>query len=250
MAGYIPDRFTATDDHEPQVASTIAEALRRHNGAILDVGANIGQTLVKVMQSFPTRRYVGFEPQIACCFYIDQFLRRNGLHHAQVLPFGLSDTQSFLTLRARSGTDECATAAGDLAILQEATTTTTIPVMVGDEVVDSLGIDSVALIKVDVEGLELPVLRGLTQTIERYRPAVLFEVLPNFTGAERTPVDPLTACRRTEEARQLESFFANRDYAIEQIHPNGERTTVSSFELDAPMAFVGINYLASPRQPH
>ena len=41
--------------------------------------------------------------------------------------------------------------------------------------VDGLGLDAVNLLKIDVEGMELSVLRGADETIERYRPTVYLE---------------------------------------------------------------------------
>ena len=46
----------------------------------------------------------------------------------------------------------------------------------GDRYLESLGIDRVDLIKVDVEGFELQVLAGLTQTLRRHRPTLMLEL--------------------------------------------------------------------------
>jgi len=45
-----------------------------------------------------------------------------------------------------------------------------------DEVIDQLKVRRVNLIKIDVEGAELEVLKGLARTLEKYRPTVIVEV--------------------------------------------------------------------------
>jgi hypothetical protein len=49
--------------------------------------------------------------------------------------------------------------------------------------IDSLELPACALIKVDVEGMELDVLRGATQTIKRHRPRLFVE----NNGTDRSP---------------------------------------------------------------
>jgi FkbM family methyltransferase len=49
-------------------------------------------------------------------------------------------------------------------------------VVVGEDLLGELGAGPVNLLKVDVEGHELPVLRGLRRTIEGDGPVVLCEV--------------------------------------------------------------------------
>ena len=50
----------------------------------------------------------------------------------------------------------------------------------GADGICSLKISSIALLKIDVEGAELEVLRGLKVSIEKYRPFIIFEVLNNY----------------------------------------------------------------------
>ena len=56
-------------------------------------------------------------------------------------------------------------------------------IRIGDEVVESLGISRLGLIKIDVEGLELAVLEGLKRTLASQDPVVMFEAHPEVDRA-------------------------------------------------------------------
>jgi FkbM family methyltransferase len=71
-----------------------------------------------------------------------------------------------------------------------------------DDLLDSLAMRSVALIKIDVDGRELDVLRGVTRTLHRDRPVVVFELCPYL----------LT--ERAQSADELVAFFAAHDYEL------------------------------------
>ncbi len=49
-------------------------------------------------------------------------------------------------------------------------------IRIGDEVLETAGVTSVALIKMDIEGYEKPALKGLERTLRRHRPIVEFEL--------------------------------------------------------------------------
>jgi len=77
LRGYYSNVVKNDLNHEPEVACVMEGALATRQGAFVDVGVNIGQTLLKLLRIDPNRNYLGFEPQIACCFLIDQFIKDN-----------------------------------------------------------------------------------------------------------------------------------------------------------------------------
>jgi len=73
-------------------------------------------------------------------------------------------------------------------------------VQVSCRTIDSFNFLQVDAIKIDVEGSELYVIRGATQTIDRYRPSVQVEIVPKQCA--QYGYDP----------QDLYDFFAERDY--------------------------------------
>ncbi len=245
LRGYISNILQADAAHEAELLPLFGRLLARP-GHFIDVGANLGQTLGKVLTLDPKRAYLGFEPQIAACFFCKRFLLDNGLRRMQILPIGLSDEDGIRQFWSRGEAD---TMASLVQPDDDGTEVTLVPVRRGDQVLAELGIREIAAIKIDVEGAELEVLRGLAGTLAEQRPPVLFEVLRNFTGHDPVPVPEPEAAAQRVNAAALFDFFTAANYAIHQIDARGAEIEppISAFELDDPAGFKGANYLAKPR---
>jgi hypothetical protein len=88
-------------------------------------------------------------------------------------------------------------------------------------------------------------MRGLSGTLRRFGPPLIFEMLPNFSGAERTPISEAVAAERTERARKIFDFLTlTHGYEIFQIMANSEERPIPEFDLDTPAEFHGANYIA------
>jgi FkbM family methyltransferase len=250
IKGYFSDKFCRDDVHEPHLGAVIAELLRQREGAFIDIGVNVGQTLCKLLATGQKRRYIGFEPQIACCFYVDQFIRNNGIADAHVIPVALGEEPGVLELFAdNDDVDESASfdATGFRATMS-ATRKVLVPVLRGDIAIAQLRLDKIAVLKIDVEGAELDVLRGLPDTLQLWKPPVMFEVLPNFFGAERKPIDARLAAEHNRRAEAIFEFFSKHGYGVHQVNSAGGWSPIDAFKLDDREGFVTWDYLALPRE--
>jgi FkbM family methyltransferase len=248
VRGYSGNRLAANVQHEPHLMRVFENAIRSRTGAFIDVGTNVGQTFTKILAIDPSRRYVGFDPQLECCFYLEQFIRDNALQNATVLPIALSDENRILTLYSSDAADEMATVTGAIdATGTPRRRTAFVAARIGDEVMAELGIDDVAAIKIDVEGAELQVLEGLADTLMQHKPVVIFEVLPNFYGVDRRFFAQSVALRNRRTAQAIYAFLTNLGYEISQIDHTGDHHRIERFDLDNPATFVGRNYVAFAR---
>jgi FkbM family methyltransferase len=203
-------------------------------GAFIDVGANIGQTLFKVLAVDPDRQYYGFEPQVSCCADIARFADINGLGDVNILPIGLSDETRMEILYARGPNDIMA------SIFPNGGTKNPVQLRRGDDVIRELGIGKVGVIKVDVEGAEWRVFAGLKETLERDRPFLIFEILHTF---QLDPSDP----RRKERAERLQRLLAMLvGYRISHVHPDGREELAGLIDLDDQRAWVSNDFTAVP----
>jgi FkbM family methyltransferase len=62
-----------------------------------------------------------------------------------------------------------------------------------DAVLRELGVDRVAAMKVDVEGAELPALRGAAQTLRRFHPKIVIEAVPSLLAGMNASIEELFA---------------------------------------------------------
>jgi len=247
VRGFLPNRLTTSSTHEAHLLAPFAQALRSNAGHFVDVGVNTGQTLQKVLTIDPGRSYVGFEPQVGCCYFVDQFIRDNGATSAQVIPLALSDRNGLLPIYSAHQFDEMASLIEtSQARHGRRRIATFVSARIGDEVLVEMGIAKIAVLKVDVEGAELNVFRGLRSTIVRDLPTCFFEVLPNFVGQERTRIDGTSAERNRAEAADILAFFVSTGYAVFQIDKSGAVAPITEFDLDRPEAFVSRDYMAKP----
>lgn len=148
------------------------------DGAFIDIGANLGQTLLDHHLADINNEYIGFEPNPHCVHYLTEIIEANSLSNYKILPIGLSDETKILTLYSRKGNldDVGASVIGDLRPTWELSCQY-ISCYKFDEVCQTLEIEQIALMKIDVEGFELEVLKGMQISLKNLKPVILCEVL-------------------------------------------------------------------------
>lgn len=204
----------ATGDNEIPVQEALADVVGLGD-VVFDIGANVGFfSIVSARLTGPTGRVIAFEPVPANADLVRRNAALNGFENISVVEKAVSDApgRGELVLAQYSG-------GAALSI------TTAPPDAAGTIVVDVITIDGSIgaaeipvpdVVKIDVEGVELEVLRGMDETMSRERPIVICEIDDGTqAGYERKHaacVDHLTALGY--EIVQLEDSYAGGDWIV------------------------------------
>ena len=150
-------------------------SLLRVPGLVIEVGANMGVHTVPMARALGGRRLLALEPQPVIFQQLCANLALNGLMNVTALPYACGsrtgavriDTPDYL----RPGNFGAASVG---AAARATARETTVQCVRLDDLVPADG-EAVGLIKIDVEGMELEVLRGARGILERDRPILYVE---------------------------------------------------------------------------
>jgi len=244
---FIPNKLAKSS--EEQFLDDIYKAiLNVKKGVFIDVGVNIGQTLLKVLEIDSSREYIGFEAQLAPSFFVEQFLIDNQLKNFRVFSLALSNQFSLVPLLIR-GTSSITSSASIVEGFRPNdfyTYSKLVYAVPGDEIIPHLKLDEISTIKIDVEGAELEVIEGMINCIETYRPFILFEVLHHFLVILHRELDAETIAFREARIAKIESLLRSRSYAIYQIYGQEEIRKVATIKPEKVSNLSTANYLAVP----
>ena len=175
-------------------------------GTLLDIGAHIGTIALPI--AVTGREVVAIEMNPANCLRLVRGAIANRLRNFQVVPFAASDIDG---MAAFAGTDAWG------YISKESAAVPTMCVRL-DTLAYSiqLGLEGASLaepvvMKIDVEGHELQVLRGCPILLQRYRPTVIFESKEIEGWPDASP--PLIS----GETRVTKQFLVDLGYSLYRI---------------------------------
>lgn len=232
---------------EPWLDAVLSSVLTCRHGALLDVGANIGQTMLKLLTLDPARQYVGFEPQVACCFLVQKFIEDNNLENHAILPVGLSNKNQLVKLQVRSGDyDSAASIIEGFRPDSFYRSYRYVYVRKGDEVMKELAISSVSALKIDVEGAELEVIEGLSGTIQEHVPFIIFEVLNSYLVITGETLDEQTTRFRQSRIERMERILTEHGYEIYTALPENILKKVREIRPAISADLSLTNYVAVP----
>ncbi|HEY9639279.1 MAG TPA: FkbM family methyltransferase [Coleofasciculaceae cyanobacterium] len=200
-------------------AEVIKSLMHPSDGVFIDVGANIGQTLLDLRLTHPKARYIGFEPNVNCVNYLQKLIQSNNLQNYLIIPVGLSEANQVLPLYRQQGLliDSGGTILSNLRP-QKPCEVDFVPCFRFDDVWQTLKINDIDFVKIDVEGAELEALIGMKTSLQEYRPLILCEVL--FTSADAD----LSAQKLRND--QLMQLLTNMNYEVFQLIKSGDETRI------------------------
>lgn len=169
------------DGYEVEVFAIAHKLLEKHKaGIVLDIGANMGTFSIPIARANPRLTVHSFEAQRIIYYQLCANTFINGLDNIYAHHLALSDEEGFINLEIPDYAAE--TNIGAFSIDEETRKNEyECPTVGGTETIDLKKLDEhgfkdVRLMKIDVEGHELEVLKGGRDTIERNNyPPIIFE---------------------------------------------------------------------------
>jgi FkbM family methyltransferase len=181
----------------------IAKAVRSRNPGpviFLDIGANAGHHTL--FMAAHADRVLAFEPYPPLQDMIRDKIKLNGLTNVGVMPFGLGEEDAVLDYYPGGGNSGVGTFLPDVEEMRA--NPVKLSIRNGDSLLEQHGLGRLTLLKVDVEGFEAAVFRGLSRRIRQDQPVILTEL--------------------TEESRK---HFGSEEGFRQAFYPGAEIMTVT-----------------------
>ena len=204
------------------IDSIIVRLLEGKRGVFIDIGANIGQTLLSLKTQMPDMEYIGFEPNSICVHYINELVKVNKFKKCKVYNIALSSEIRKLELEKIYVDDPKASVISELR-----------PGLFDcKDFVFGVDYDTYfddlqpVFIKIDVEGAELDVLEGMKRSLKKYNPIIVCEILDSHSK--------LAHKFTQERAASLYKLLNLINYFVLRLKVNPQNNKLSGFEkLDA-----------------
>jgi FkbM family methyltransferase len=175
----VPLTILQTGAWEPNSFRIVAEHLGP-GATFVDVGAHIGYYSLKAAPLVgPGGRVLAIEPNPETVRLLEGNVRASGATAVSIQPVACSDAEATLELFVAPDVNTGETSlsrvnAGQVAAVRKSYQVRARPL---DAIVRESGAGRVDAIKIDVEGAEFLVLKGAAETLDRYHPAILVELI-------------------------------------------------------------------------
>ena len=162
--------------------ATAAQLLAGHeNGVVLDIGANMGSFTVPLAFYNKQFNFVCFEPQRMVYYQLCGNLALNGITNVHAINKAVGEKEDMIYINVPDYSEE--ENIGAFSLDEEVRShddylckTNGKVEMIEVRVLDGFQIGNVRLIKIDVEGMELSVLKGAVETLKHSNyPPIMFE---------------------------------------------------------------------------
>lgn len=191
-------------------------------GFLVDVGVNIGQTLLHYKTSYPTGSYMGFEPNPVCIYYTQKLIEANKWQQCTLIPSGIFTHSDLTEIHYYSAaTDSMATVIENFRDDRKVIKKEWIPCYSAEVLIKLFADKIISVIKIDVEGAELEVLQQLFSILKKERPFVITELLPPQAGNELNGF---------KKIQYIQDLFNSLNYYTIRIHKNPD-SSLKKLEL-------------------
>lgn len=209
----ISTELSVFKSHEPINTKIISKLLKK-GMTCLDIGGNIGYyVLLERKLVGDEGKIIAFEPVPQNYHYLKKNIQLQNFKNILTYNFACGDKDGkatfFINKKSNGGK---VIADGVTPPDPSLGTLTVLPVKRLDPIVEELKLDHVDFVRMDAEGYELHVLKGMKKTLEKFKPIISIELHKRQLGIDGT--------------RKFFELMKNLDYEIESYVPR---------ELDIPV---------------
>ncbi len=182
---YVSNEILNTGRWEPDTWAAIQPCLTA-GGTFVDVGAHIGYFSLKAARVVGSQgRVIAVEPNPATLPVLRDNIRGSEAGCVEVKPIACSDAETELDLfaAARSNTGASSISCANALLAGSLGNVYRVPARPLDDILQEAGSPRVDVIKIDVEGAEMMVLRGARETLYRQSPLLIVEMLEHTLQA-------------------------------------------------------------------
>jgi FkbM family methyltransferase len=159
--------------YEPATIEFLNKVIER-NSVFIDVGANIGLMTIPVALKKHGVKVLAFEPITSNLGVLKQNMARNKISNVELFEFALGAKKEILLINLNTDNTGVNSSQASL-VYGNAQKTQSIEVDTLDNVITKSQLTNVSVIKCDVEGYELNVFKGASNTIQLFKPILIFE---------------------------------------------------------------------------
>ena len=170
----------------------------------LDVGVNVGQTLMRWKAEYPKSKYIGIEPNTDCVSYVNKLITENNISNSVVLPVALGEAIELNYLYI-SKTDPSDSAASTIENFRKNEDRKAIPIITMP--FNLLKESQFDIIKIDVEGAELEIIKSIFEQ-NKIESVFVCEILPVYNSENSV---------RISRQKEIEHILASNEYSIFRI---------------------------------
>jgi FkbM family methyltransferase len=219
---YPIERDMLTGTYDPDTSAIIKRFIKQDSIAI-DVGANIGALTLLMAKIANLGKVISIEPGPPICSRLKSNLELNPEVQkvVEVFQVGLSNKKGEL-FWAEDDSNR-----GNAGLSQDEGVAVIVHTL--DYIVDLAKLEKIDFIKIDVEGMELEVIKGGMDSIIKYRPIIYFETMEAFRDY-----------RGFDCYGEIFTLLHNIDYKHFTVLSDGKLAEVSSLDVLRSQNTIGI----------
>ena len=156
--------------------SDIFSLIKHECKSCIDIGANIGQTLIKWKSIEKDIKYIGIEPNTVCCGYLEDLIFVNSYSNCTIIPAGISSSCKIDFIHFLWGEQADRSATQYPSVPENVLRSQMANFIKWDQITQFIQDDQLHLIKIDIEKAEADILHQIFES--GINCIIIIEVLP------------------------------------------------------------------------